>query len=59
MVTISRKLELDVGDSLYLPEEFFGHTRCLALSKKPQITDRIDELTQGRDSEQHDIAEEK
>lgn len=31
------ELELDVGDSLYLIEELVGNTRCLVLSKKPQI----------------------
>ena len=46
------ELELDAGDSLYLIEEFFGNTRCLVLSKKPQITDRIDELTEAWDSGQ-------
>ena len=27
-----QELELDVGDSLYLIEEFVGNTRCLVLS---------------------------
>lgn len=27
-----QELELDVGDSLYLIEEFVGSTRCLVLS---------------------------
>lgn len=36
--------ELDVGDAVYLIEEFVGNTRCLVLSKTPQIADRIDEL---------------
>ena len=40
-----QELELDVGDSLYLIEEFVGNTRSLVLSKTPQIADRIDELT--------------
>ena len=40
-----QELELDVGDAVYLIEEFFGNKRCLVLSKKPQIADRIDELT--------------
>jgi hypothetical protein len=39
-----QELELDVGDSLYLIEEFVGNTRCLVLSKTPQIANRIDEL---------------
>jgi antitoxin component of MazEF toxin-antitoxin module len=41
-----QELELDVGDLLYLIEEFVGNTRCLVLSKTPQIADRIDELTE-------------
>ncbi|MBV7480665.1 AbrB/MazE/SpoVT family DNA-binding domain-containing protein [Pseudomonas sp. PDM31] len=40
-----QELELDVGDAVYLIEEFVGNTRCLVLSKTPQIADRIDELT--------------
>ena len=45
-----QELELDVGDALYLIEEFVGNTRCLVLSKTPQIADRIDELTEAWDS---------
>jgi antitoxin component of MazEF toxin-antitoxin module len=45
-----QELELDVGDSLYLIEELVGNTRCLVLSKTPQIADRIDELTEALDS---------
>ncbi|MHA6181639.1 hypothetical protein [Pseudomonas mohnii] len=41
-----RELGLDVGDSLYLIEEFVGNTRGLILSKKPEIAARIDELTE-------------
>ena len=40
-----QELELDVGDAVYLIEEFVGNTRCLVLSKTSQIADRIDELT--------------
>jgi antitoxin component of MazEF toxin-antitoxin module len=40
-----QELELDVGDAVYLIEEFVGNARCLVLSKKPHIEDRIDELT--------------
>lgn len=39
-----QELELDVGGAVYLIEEFVGNTRCLVLSKEPQISDRIDEL---------------
>lgn len=35
---------VDVGDTLYLLEEYVGTTRCLVLSKTPRIPDRIDEL---------------
>lgn len=44
------ELELDVGDSLYVIEEFVGNTRCLVLSKTTQIADRIDEITETWDS---------
>ena len=54
-----QELELDVGDALYLIEEFVGNTRCLVLSKKPQIADRIDELTEAWDSGQLGNAQEK
>lgn len=36
-----QELELDVGDAVYLIEEFVGNARCLVLSKTPQIADRI------------------
>jgi antitoxin component of MazEF toxin-antitoxin module len=54
-----QELELDVGDSLYLIEEFVGNTRCLVLSTKPQIADRIDEFTEAWDSEPQGSAEGK
>jgi len=54
-----QELELDVGDAVYLIEEFVGNTRCLVLSKTPQIADRIDELTQAWDSAQLGNAQEK
>ena len=54
-----QELELDVGDTVYLIEEFVGNTRCLVLSKKPQIADRIDELAEAWDSGQHGNAWEK
>jgi antitoxin component of MazEF toxin-antitoxin module len=54
-----QELELDVGDAVYLIEEFVGNTRCLILSKTPQIADRIDELTDGWDNEQRGTAEDK
>jgi antitoxin component of MazEF toxin-antitoxin module len=54
-----QELELDVGDSLYLIEDFVGNTRCLVLSKTPEIADRIDELTESWDSGRQGNAEEK
>ena len=39
-----QELGVDVGDSLYLIEEYVGTTRCLVLSKTPRIPDRVDEL---------------
>lgn len=54
-----QELELDVGDAVYLIEEFVGNTRGLVLSKKPQITDRIDELTEAWDSRRLGDAPEK
>lgn len=32
-----QELELDVGDAVYLIEEFVGNTRCLVLSKTPRL----------------------
>jgi antitoxin component of MazEF toxin-antitoxin module len=54
-----QELELDVGDALYLIEEFVGNTRSLVLSKTPQIANRIDELTQAWDSTRLGNAQEK
>ena len=47
-----QELELDVGDAIYLIGEFAGNTRCIVLSTKAQIADRIDELTEAWDSGQ-------
>lgn len=41
---VLQELGLDVGDSLYLIEEFVGNSRCLVLSKTPKVPDRMDEL---------------
>lgn len=54
-----QELELDVGDAVYLIEEFVGNTRCLVLSKTPQIADRIDKLTEAWSSGQPGNAEAK
>ena len=54
-----QELELDVGDAVYLIEEFVGNTRCLVLSKTPQIADRIDELTDAWNTKQRGTAEDK
>lgn len=39
-----QEMGVDVGDSLYLLEEYVDNTRCLVLSKTPRIPDRIDDL---------------
>lgn len=39
-----QEMGLDVGDSLYLLEEFIGNTWYVVLSKTPKLPDRIDEL---------------
>ena len=49
---VLQELGVDVGDSLYLVEEFVGTTRALVLSKTPHIPDRIDELVEHWDREQ-------
>lgn len=49
---VLQELGVDVGDSLYLVEEFVGTTRALVLSKTPRIPDRIDELVEHWDREQ-------
>jgi len=54
-----QELELDVGDAVYLIEEFVGNTRCLVSSKTPQIADRIDELTEFWNDEQRGTTKDK
>ena len=44
------RLPDDVGDTLYLLEEYVGTARHIALSKTPRIPDRIDELVDHWDS---------
>jgi len=44
-----QELGVDVGDSVYLIEEYVGNSRCLILSKTPKIPDRMDELTEAWD----------
>lgn len=39
-----QEMGVDIGDTLYLLEEYVGTTRCLVLSKTPRIPDRVDEL---------------
>ncbi|MDH0097782.1 AbrB/MazE/SpoVT family DNA-binding domain-containing protein [Pseudomonas sp. GD04158] len=41
---VLQELGVDVGDSLYLVEEYVGSTRCLVLSKTERTPDRVDEL---------------
>lgn len=47
---VLQELSVDVGDSLYLVEEYVGSTRCLVLSKTQRIPDRIDELVERWDT---------
>ena len=54
-----QELELDVGDAVYLIEEFVGNTRCLVLSKTAQIADRIDEFTESWNSQQNGSAKDR
>lgn len=35
---------VEVGDVLYLLEQYIGTSRCLVLSKTPELPDRVDEL---------------
>lgn len=44
-----QELGVDVGDSVYLIEEYVDNNRCLILSKTPEIPDRMDELTEAWD----------
>ena len=39
-----QELGVDVGDTLYLVEEYVGSRRCLVLSQTPRIPGRRDEL---------------
>lgn len=43
---VLQELGVDVGDKLYLIEEYVGTTRGLVLSKTPRIPDRLDELVE-------------
>ncbi|AYW41106.1 AbrB/MazE/SpoVT family DNA-binding domain-containing protein [Pseudomonas sp. NPDC077186] len=47
---ILQAMGVEVGDSLYLIEEYVGTTRCIVLSKTPSVPDRIDELVEHMDS---------
>lgn len=47
---ILQVMGVEVGDSLYLIEEYVGTTRCIVLSKTPRVPDRIDELVEHMDS---------
>jgi len=48
---VLQEMGMDVGDSLYLLEEFVGSNRCLVLSKTPKLPDRIDELVEAWDTQ--------
>lgn len=47
---ILQVIGVEIGDSLYLIEEYVGTTRCIVLSKTPRVPDRIDELVEHMDS---------
>jgi antitoxin component of MazEF toxin-antitoxin module len=53
---VLQELGVDVGDSLYLVEEFVGTARILVFSKVPRIPDHIDELVEHWDREPSDKA---
>lgn len=40
------QLGVGIGDSLYLSEDYVVTTRCLVLSKTPQVPDRVDVLVE-------------
>lgn len=50
-----QEMGVDVGDSLYLLEEYVDNTRCLVLSKTPRIPDRVEELVGNRESIAKDV----
>lgn len=52
-----QELGVDVGDSVYLTEEFVGSTRCLVLSKTPTLSNRMDELIESLGSNEPNIVE--
>ena len=54
-----QELELDVGDAVYLIEVFVSNTRCLVLSKTPQVADRIDDLAEFWNDGQRGTAKDK
>ncbi|WP_239482128.1 AbrB/MazE/SpoVT family DNA-binding domain-containing protein [Zestomonas insulae] len=43
---VLQEMGIDVGNSVYLVEEFVGTTRCVVLSKTPRVPDRADELVE-------------
>ncbi|WP_255838623.1 AbrB/MazE/SpoVT family DNA-binding domain-containing protein [Pseudomonas benzenivorans] len=47
---VLQTMGVDVGDSLYLIEEYVGTTRCIVLSKTPRVPDRVDDLFESIDS---------
>nr|WP_312230060.1 AbrB/MazE/SpoVT family DNA-binding domain-containing protein [Pseudomonas sp.] len=38
------KLDVNIGENVYLLVEYLGNAQCLVLSKTPEIPDRTDEL---------------
>lgn len=47
---VLQEMSIDVGDTVYVTEEYIGTTQYLVLSKTPRIPDRTDELVAHWDS---------
>lgn len=43
---VLQEMGINVGDTLYLLESHVDSTRCLILSKTPQVPDRVDVLVE-------------
>ncbi|SDR80581.1 hypothetical protein SAMN05216271_0447 [Halopseudomonas sabulinigri] len=43
---VLQEMRINVGDTLYLLEAHVDSTRCLILSKTPQVPDRVDVLVE-------------
>lgn len=52
------QLGVGIGDVLYLAEEYVGTTRCLVITKTPQVPDRFEVLVEHRNNEAAGTGEE-